>query len=446
MALGIQGSAPPTASSRRGTSSAKRETEASVLEELSGKLNSKMRQKFSAVAGDLKAQEIIATEVSGFLQSGRKISVAALNSLEKAIKLSLTGEKPAKAVKSGRVKSMTDEWSEIMKKDQELYLEQEKKLKEKQFKTTLQMKKDLERQMQEKEKIQAQMKKDDYKYYAEDQKAVEQWKLEEEKKEVIRKQKMLEIKKQRAQQIDDRQTRKVQEINKKKLEEDELKKRIEIETIKEMEKEESIKKKMKDDMEQLLKHNEKNKVMRAEAKKVEEEIELKYQNDYIKLLEQQEKKRAQALLDLKAKQDRQEAIGREIGEYKRWVDPKIIEDNFKRNEAAEAKKEAEKEKKRISMNYEVKRILQEQIKEKNKAKEKEAEIERKHIEQFKQETQEYETEQERKRKEKLMKKIQHKEALEAQMRENAKRREVRSAMSHIEKSLNRKKLEQLNLN
>ena len=45
-----------------------------------------------------------------------------------------------------------------------------------------------------------------------------------------------------------------------------------------------------------------------------------------------------------------------------------------------------------------------------------------------------------------MKKIQHKEALEAQMRENAKRREVRSAMSHIEKSLNRKKLEQLNLN
>ena len=64
MALGIQGSAPPTASSRRGTSSAKRETEASVLEELSGKLNSKMRQKFSAVAGDLKAQEIIGKEVS----------------------------------------------------------------------------------------------------------------------------------------------------------------------------------------------------------------------------------------------------------------------------------------------------------------------------------------------------------------------------------------------
>ena len=58
---------------------------------------------------------------------------------------------------------------------------------------------------------------------------------------------------------------------------------------------------------------------------------------------------------------------------------------------------------------------------------------------------ELEAEKERKRKEKLLKKIKHKEALEAQMRENAKRREVKSAMSNIEKSLNRKKLEQLNL-
>ena len=361
------------------------------------------------------------------------------------IKLSLTGEEPAKNVKAGRIKSTTDEWSEIMKRDQELYLEQEKKRKEEQFKKTLQMKKDLESQTTEKTKIQAKLKKDDYKYYEQDQKAVEQWKLEEEKKEIVRKQKMLEIKKQRALQIDDRQVRRKQEINKKKIEEDELKRRIEIETIKEMEKEESLKKKMKDDMEQLLKHNEKNKALRAEAKRAEEEIELKYQNDYIELLEQQERNRAQALKDLKAKQDRQEAIGREIGEYKRWVDPKVIEENFRRHEAQQAKEEIEKEKRRVDMNYEVKRILEMQIQEKNDAKRKEADIERKRIEQFKTEMQELEIEKEKKRKDKLMKKIKHKEALEAQMRENAKRREVKSAMSAIEKSLNRKKLDQLNL-
>ena len=398
------------------------------------------------LANDLNAQEIIAKEVSKFLNSGKKISVSALDSLEKSIKLSLTGEKPAKAEKSGRIKAMTDEWSEIMKKDQELYLEHEKRKKEIQFKKTLQMKKDLESQIEEKTKIQAKMKKDDYKYYAEDQKAVEQWKMEEVEKEKVRKQKMLEIKKQRAQQIEDRSTRRTQEINKKKIEEEELKRRIEVETIKEMEKEEALKRRMKDEMELLLLHNEKNKAMRAEAKAAEEKIELKYQSDYIKLLELQEKKRAQALLDLKAKQDRQEAIGREIGEYKRWVDPKIIEENFRKNEVAAAKKEAEKEEKRIMMNFEVKKVLEQQIVEKNKAKEAEAEIERRHIEQFKKETEAFETEKEKKRKEKLLKKIQHKEALEAQMRENAKRREVTSAMSRIEKSLNRKKLEQLNLN
>ena len=120
----------------------------------------------------MSAQEIIAQEVNAFLQSGKKISVNALDGLEKRIKLNLTGEKPAKHVKAGRIKSTTDEWSEIMKKDQEMYLDQEKKLKEMQFKKTLQMKKDLESQISEKSKIQVQLKKDDLKYYVEDQKAV----------------------------------------------------------------------------------------------------------------------------------------------------------------------------------------------------------------------------------------------------------------------------------
>ena len=89
--------------------------------------------------------------------------------------------------------------------------------------------------------------------------------------------------------------------------------------------------------------------------------------------------------------------------------------------------------------------LEQQIKEKNELKQKEAEDERRHIDSFQKEMAAVEAEREKKRKERLLKKIEHKQALEAQMKENAKRREVRSAMSNIEKSLNRKKLEQLAL-
>ena len=59
-------------------------------------------------------------------------------------------------------------------------------------------------------------------------------------------------------------------------------------------------------------------------------LELQYQAEYSRILEKQEAKRLEALLAFKEKQNRQEAAGTSVGEYKRWISDDIIKSNFER--------------------------------------------------------------------------------------------------------------------
>ncbi len=359
--------------------------------------------------------------------------------LEENIRLKLTGYKPKKRTWH---KKSTDEWTQIAmyeirehQKEQELKTQRKNRNKE-------ELRALLDEQVQERKSREANEKEEAVRFHKVEEEALGKWREEEKAKQMARVDAAMRLKLERDEQLHEQQVLREQEKNRKTLEEEEVKKQILWDLKKQKMAHEDARRRQKDDMRRLQESNLETRALRQKQKDDETALELQYQAEYSKILEKQEAKRLEALLAFKEKQNRQEAAGTSVGEYKRWISDDIIKSNFERYESMKDEEERRRKEKILEMNRHVKEVLDQQVLEKKKKKEEMDAVEKKRVDLSMAKLALENEKEEEKSRQRLHKRLHHKKELEEQMRlrEQAKLAKQGSDMSAIERSLNAEKL------
>ena len=335
------------------------------------------------------------------------------------------------------VKRAVDEWALISKVDQAEHEVEETTKVANAKKAALAVKKELDQQVLEKKARKVRLKEDEVEYYHQEQAQLAKWREEEKAKVNKKREAALALKKERDAQLVELKIREEKALNKKKLEEEEQKRKVLADHKEKRRQEQEHRENMREEMKRLQASNIEARKIRQAIKDEDTALQLKYQEDYAKMLEAEEQKRADALKVFKAKQDRQEALGGVIGEYKRWIDPKIIEQNFKKNEAALDKEDKRRKDAVIKLNQEVKATLDRQMQEKEDIQAALDEQERKRVTAFMAKL-ELEKQKEREKDQaSLEKRLAHKKSLQEQINARADAKRLRKGdMSGTERKMN----------
>ena len=335
------------------------------------------------------------------------------------------------------MKRAVDEWALISKVDQAEHEVEETTKVANAKKAALAVKKELDQQVLEKKARKVRLKEDEVEYYHQEQAQLAKWREEEKAKVNKKREAALALKKERDAQLVELKIREEKALNKKKLEEEEQKRKVLADHKEKRRQEQEHRENMREEMKRLQASNIKARKIRQAIKDEDTALQLKYQEDYAKMLEAEEQKRADALKVFKAKQDRQEALGGVIGEYKRWIDPKIIEQNFKKNEAALDKEDKRRKDAVIKLNQEVKATLDRQMQEKEDIQAALDEQERKRVTAFMAKL-ELEKQKERETDQaSLEKRLAHKKSLQEQINARADAKRLRKGdMSGTERKMN----------
>ena len=191
----------------------------------------------------------------------------------------------------------------------------------------------LDEQVQERKAREAHEKDEAAQFFKVEEEALGKWREEEKHKQMKRVDAAMRLKLERDEQLQEQKILREQEKNRKTLEEEQVKRQILADLKKQKMAHEEARSRQKEDMRRLQESNLETRAMRQKMKEDETALELQYQAEYSRILEKQEAKRLEALLAFKEKQNRQEAAGTSVGEYKRWISGDIIKSNFERYES-----------------------------------------------------------------------------------------------------------------
>ena len=410
-----------------------------ALTALTQTLTEKMRAKFATLAQDVVNQEVIAQEVMAFMTQGGSVKVEDVTRLEENIRLKLTGDKPKKRTWH---KKVSDEWTQIaMYEISEHQKAQEQKTTVKN-KNKTELRALLDEQVQERKAREAHEKEEAARFHLVEEEALGKWREQEKHKQKKRVDAAMVLKLERDEQLHEQKILREQEKNRKTLEEEEVKRQILADLKKQKMAHEDARMRQKEDMRRLQESNLETRAMRQKLKEDETALELQYQAEYSRILEKQEAKRLEALTHFKEKQNRQEAAGTSVGEYKRWISDDIIKSNFERYESMKDEEERRRKEKVLEMNRHVKEVLDQQVMEKKMKKEKMDEVEKQRVGLSMAKLALEKEKEKEKSFQRLQQRLHHKKELEEQMRlrEAAKLAKQGSDMSHIERSLNSEKL------
>mmetsp|Transcript_5847 Transcript_5847/g.20384 ORF Transcript_5847/g.20384 Transcript_5847/m.20384 type:complete len:453 (-) Transcript_5847:1341-2699(-) len=446
MELRVRGDVPPTATrapTRTSTKgmSGKSLTSATATElkrALTEALVKKMREKFSTLADDIKASDAIGTEVVNFMAINGSVNEEDIHTLEEKIRCKLLGVPQRSSLRL----AIKDEWAEITKWEAEQNAKEEKRLRETLKERQKKLKCELDAQVKEKLLRKQSELQQEMEFAEQELEELERWKLEEKNKLEEKMKAAEKLRAERDEQLTDQQARREQAMEVRKAEEEEAAKLLKLEHQRKVKEEEVAKKKMQDEMKTLLFENQARLRMQEETKAKENEEDLKFQLEYAKRLELQEQARQKNLSEMKQKQLRAERQGNERGEYKRWMDEKIIEKNFREREAQLDQQEEAALAKIQDLNMEQRKVLAQQLEEKKQKKQLEDKQEATRMELFNKSLSVIEA-REKKLAEKTFHKVsKHKAELEAQMHENYTRKRV-TLMNPVERSMNSKLLQEI---
>jgi len=272
-------------------------------------------------------------------------------------------------------------------------------------------------------------------YNKEEMAALESWKKEEMAKLDRRSNEMSKLKSERDAQLKDQARRRADQAATKQMEEGEARKLLALEHKRKLQEEANNKVKIAAEMAALVQMNDLALKMAEEKKVADAAEEKKYQQQYADKLKKQEEAYHANLAAMKEKQKAAETAGAAIGEYKRWMDEKIIERNFAEREAMLDKAEEEAIKKVHEGNMEMRRVIAEQVKEKKERLAKEKMNENSRYHKFTKVLSSLDTMEKAQMMEEKHQALQWKAELEAQMRDNLVRKQV-FPMTATERALN----------
>mmetsp|Transcript_32293 Transcript_32293/g.102706 ORF Transcript_32293/g.102706 Transcript_32293/m.102706 type:complete len:466 (-) Transcript_32293:93-1490(-) len=451
--LGVTGSAPPRTGTGARTGSKSKTAGADEMKAaLTSTLVQKMREKFSGATMTNADQEVIAKSVKEMLDMGR-IKEEDFNMLEQRIQTRLTGGTPGPIRPStrgapkvpGMNKLPENEWAVIDKFEVEQWSMQEKLKKQKDTEKKMKMRLELDSQMQAHAAKEAMEKELDIKFHLLECEEVEQWKKDEIEKKARKAAAMEKLKSERDEQMKDKKERLHQAYLKKKREEEQARAMVRQEVARKLEDESNHKKKLQSEMEALKKANELNKKIKDEEKKKNWDDEMRMAAEYAAKLENEEKKRLGALAKMeedqrKKREKAQKTYETKSNQEKEELDK--IEKHAKAYEAAAVRRDEARKAAVVQREEDVKKALAKQLAEKQarKAALKEEEVAR--YEQFMNEQKEMEEAVKARKAAERSRMLSYKAELQAQMDDNAVRRR-QGAMDPVEKSMNKKLLEEI---
>eukprot|EP00892_Ulva_mutabilis_P000621 jgi/Ulvmu1/1055/UM105_0013.1 len=409
----------------------------SPMDALAATLIIKMRERFGEAAKDVIAQEAIADEVKKFMVKSGSMQEQDLLQLEETIRLRLSGRTPPRntMVLERKARLKGDEWARVwtyeaarvgreVARDRDIDVEKKER-----------QRKILDEQVQEKKRIEEEEKQDNIKAGVEIMNDIKEWEKEEAERRAKQLEQVLHFKDMRESQVRDKAARLQRARNEVARDEAETAARIAYEVKAEFEREAAERASAKQALVTYLAGNEENKKLRAAAAEQQRLEDLEYMRQYEEILDKQQKERLARLEKLQEWQDKNESKAASMPESKRWIDPAIIQKNWEERERARSAEERRRRDAVADRNASMVAVLNEQVAARRAAgaaaKDERDAYSKRYLA-----TAEAERVRDlEERRQRVQLKLQAKLDLEAQMRENARRR-TEAPMSDIERMVN----------
>jgi len=400
----------------------------------------KMRTRFGDAAKDLKAQEIISSEVMAFMKKGVSVREEDLSALEVRIRARLTGATPVTntLVQDKRAQFDGDEWAKIYEYNIAEGAEKDRREAEALKERQRVMRETLARQMAERDAAKKAEHDEEMAYAAQEQAALKAWEAQEEARRKLQHDIAEKLKAERHEQLEDKNTRRQLALARVRAEEEEMAARIAYETRSEFEKEEATRVAAKVALKEYLLSNEVNKKLKEEAKHKAWEEDQYYKEAWEAVLDKQERERKERLTRNMVRQAKtaEYAASGKLPEYKRWVDPAVIEKHWRENEAKLDADDKARKQRAHDTALAMQRRLEEQMKEREDAKEAVRRADEAKAAVVLQRAAAEEEREQAKRSARDSAKLKFKMQLEQQMKDNVARRR-NQPISDVERSLNR---------
>ncbi|KAG1667372.1 hypothetical protein FOA52_001432 [Chlamydomonas sp. UWO 241] len=428
---------------------------------LAKKLILKMRVRFGDAAADLVGQELVSQEVMAFLGcraggAGATVKEEELSILEEKIRGRLTGGTPRLMTMTMEKKAQVDgdEWAKMYQykiaQGKVLASKEEAEKLRRQQATRKNLDEHVRMQELEKQKLKA----GDHEFYLQECEKLRQIDEKQRQKEELKASIIRSLGEERIAQVREKEERISRAKARIAADELEMAEKMAFETRNELEKEERARIENKAALERFLMGNEENKVLRAEERKKidaenehdkgtwEAKLQKYYKGAWEAKLQKQEAER-KALLDKnRTKQTLQEIAASGRAESKRWLPQEIIDRQYKAAEDARNKEEDDRKACTKAGAKAAYQTLAEQMKEREEVKRQDRERDQQAAKMVLERVQRESLVEEAKKAAAHDRKLQFKEELEAQMKDNAQRRRV-APMTSIERSLNTKVLDQV---
>ncbi|KAF5828800.1 hypothetical protein DUNSADRAFT_17079 [Dunaliella salina] len=338
---------------------------------LAARLIQKFRAQFGDAAADIKGQEIITQEVLGVLKKGVSVKEEDLQLIQNRIRSRLVGGTPVKNTLADNKRAIHagDEWANIYQFNVAEGRELEKALAAEEKERQLRVRSALNAQKQELAERRRAEEREEQGFAEQEQADLRAWQKQEEERERLQQQIANKLKQERAEQLQDKQARRQRAVASIRADEDEMAARLAYETKTELDKEEARRMHEKNVLRQYLLQNEENKAIKQREKEAQWEEDAHYKKAWEEVLEKQEKDRVERLKRNMARQTKtaEFAESGKLPEYKKWMDPAIIERHRQEREAALEKDEAARKERNAKMHMEMRRRLEEQVKEREMA-------------------------------------------------------------------------------
>eukprot|EP00200_Dunaliella_tertiolecta_P006113 CAMPEP_0202339238 /NCGR_PEP_ID=MMETSP1126-20121109/1188_1 /ASSEMBLY_ACC=CAM_ASM_000457 /TAXON_ID=3047 /ORGANISM="Dunaliella tertiolecta, Strain CCMP1320" /LENGTH=477 /DNA_ID=CAMNT_0048929765 /DNA_START=229 /DNA_END=1662 /DNA_ORIENTATION=- len=339
---------------------------------LAARLIQKFRAAFGEAAADIKGQEIITQEVLGVLKKGVSVKEEDIQLIQNRIRSRLVGGTPVKNTLADNKRAIHagDEWANIYQFNIAEGRELEKALAAEERERQLRVRSALNAQKQELAERKRAEIREEQGFAEQEQAALRAWQKQEEERERLQQQIANKLKQERTEQLEDKRARRQKALASIRADEDEMAARLAYETKTELDREEANRVAAKNALKQYLLQNEANKAIKQRAKEAQWEEDAYYKKAWEEVLDKQEKDRVERLKRNLARQTKtaEYAESGKLPEYKKWMDPAIIERHWKEREAALEKDDAARKEKLATMRTEMQRRLEEQIKEREMAK------------------------------------------------------------------------------
>ncbi|MEW5316249.1 MAG: hypothetical protein WDW38_007630 [Sanguina aurantia] len=437
--LAISGAPPPSRQGRPATAPRTAPRPEAQLSLLAVAFIKKLRAKFGDAAADVQSQEIITQEVLAFMSKAARTRIREedVATVQERVRARLTGRLEVKNTLAAEIRARVaaDEWSKMFAYNIAEGQAKDRRQVEALCSRQQELRGVLDTQRAElaaRKKLQAEALQEEHQA---EQASFKAWEAEEEDKRVLQAAIMARLKAERQVQLNDRDVRKGLAQEQRREEEDALASKIAFETRTEFEREEARRQAARAALKESMVQNENNKVVKHQAKIRAWEEDQVYKLQWEAILDKQERERTSRLERLKVLQSKQEDVAKSTPESKRWLDPAIIERQYKEREEA---READEKARAFKVKDTARKLvasLGEQVAEKEAAKEAHRKSEAEKAKQLFARIAAQEAAEVAAKAAVTAAKLKIRAELEVQMRENALRKRI-SPMSTAEKLIN----------